>query len=67
MSYKEKRELENLTAEIDDLTAEKESLDALFASGEVITDMDIKSARYSELQALLEEKEMRWLELSEKE
>ena len=67
LTYKEKRELENLTAEIDDLTAEKESLDALFASGEVITDMDIKSARYSELQALLEEKEMRWLELSEKE
>ena len=67
LTYKEKRELENLTAEIDDLTAEKESLDALFACGEVITDMDIKSARYSELQALLEEKEMRWLELSEKE
>ena len=67
LTYKEKRELENLTAEIDDLTAEKESLDALFASGEVISDMDIKSARYSELQALLEEKEMRWLELSEKE
>ncbi|MBQ2561787.1 MAG: ABC-F family ATP-binding cassette domain-containing protein [Muribaculaceae bacterium] len=67
LTYKEKRELENLTAEIEDLTAEKESLDALFASGEVITDMDIKSARYSELQALLEEKEMRWLELSEKE
>lgn len=67
LTYKEKRELENLTAEIDDLTAEKESLDALFASGEVITDMDIKSTRYSELQALLEEKEMRWLELSEKE
>lgn len=67
LTYKEKRELENLTAEIDDLTAEKESLDALFASGEVITDMDIKSVRYSELQALLEEKEMRWLELSEKE
>ena len=67
LTYKEKRELENLTAEIDNLTAEKESLDALFASGEVITDMDIKSARYSELQALLEEKEMRWLELSEKE
>ena len=67
LTYKEKRELENLTVEIDNLTAEKESLDALFASGEVITDMDIKSARYSELQALLEEKEMRWLELSEKE
>ena len=67
LTFKERRELEQLTAEIDTLTAEKKSLDALFASGEVITDMDTKSARYNELQELLEEKEMRWLELSEKD
>ncbi len=67
LSYKERKELEALTAEIEQLTAEKQQLDTLFASGEVITDMDSKSARYSELQQLLEEKEMRWLELSEKE
>ncbi len=67
LSFKERRELEQLTTEIDALTAEKKQLDTLFASGEVITDMDTKSARYSELQQLLEEKEMRWLELSEKE
>ncbi len=67
LSYKERKELEALTAEIEKLTAEKQQLDTLFASGEVITDMDSKSARYSELQQLLEEKEMRWLELSEKE
>ena len=67
LTYKEKRELEQLTIEIDELTTEKKALDTLFASGEVITDMDQKSARYSELQDLLEEKEMRWLELSEKE
>ena len=67
LTFKERRELEQLTVEIDTLTAEKKSLDDLFASGEVITDMDTKSARYNELQELLEEKEMRWLELSEKE
>ena len=67
LTFKERRELEQLTVEIDELSAEKKALDILFASGEVITDMDQKSARYSELQDLLEEKEMRWLELSEKE
>jgi len=67
LSFKERRELEQLTAEIDALTAEKKELDTIFSSGEVITDMDSKSARYNEIQQLLEEKEMRWLELSEKE
>ena len=67
LSFKEKRELEQLTIEIEELTTEKQQLDTLFASGEVITDMDVKSARYNQIRELLEEKEMRWLELSEKE
>ncbi len=67
LTFKERKELESLTIEIEQLTTEKQQLDTLFASGEVITDMDTKSAHYSELQQLLEEKEMRWLELSEKE
>ena len=67
LSFKEKRELEQLTSEIEQLNAEKRQLDDLFASGEVINDMDKKSARYSQLQELLDEKELRWLELSEKE
>ena len=67
LSYKEKRELEQLNVEIEQLSNEKQQLDTLFASGKVITDMDAKSARYNEIQELLEEKEMRWLELSEKE
>ena len=66
MSFKEKREFEQLTAEIDTLTAEKDALDALFNSGEAIDDIMAKSARYEELKSLLDEKEMRWLELSEK-
>lgn len=67
LTYKERKEFESLTAEIEQLTAERKELDALFGSGQVITDMDAKSIRYNELSALLEEKEMRWLELSEKE
>ncbi len=66
MTYKERREFEALTAEIEDLTAEKARLDALFNSGEVIDDVAEKSARYNVVSELLDEKEMRWLELSEK-
>ena len=66
MTFKERREFEELTAEIDTLNAEKASLDALFNSGEQIDDILSKSSRYEEIKALLDEKEMRWLELSEK-
>ena len=66
LSYKEKKELEQLTAEIDALNAEKEQLDALFASGETIDDVATRAARYEEVKQLLDEKELRWLELSEK-
>ena len=50
--------------EIEKLTAEKEELEAAFNSGEV-DDIVAKSARYEEVKSLLDEKEMRWLELSE--
>lgn len=66
MTFKERREFEELTADIDALNAEKASLDALFNSGEQIDDILSKSSRYEEIKALLDEKEMRWLELSEK-
>ena len=65
MSFKERKEFESLTEEIDTLTAEKQQLDQLFASGEAIPDIAEKSARYTEITALLDDKEMRWLELSE--
>ena len=67
MSYKEMREFEALTNEIEKLNAEKAALDAVFNSGEVVDDIIEKSARYEEIKALLDEKEMRWLELSEKD
>lgn len=67
LTFKERKELEALTAEIDTLTAEKSELEALFNSGEQIADIAVKARRYDEVKSLLDDKEMRWLELSEKE
>lgn len=66
LTFKERKELEALTEEIDRLTEEKQELERLFNSGEVVADIDSKSRRYTELASLLDDKEMRWLELSEK-
>ena len=65
LSYKEQRELEQLNIDIEALNKEKAELDALFASGETLDDVATKAARYQEVKDLLDEKEMRWLELSE--
>jgi len=64
LSFKEQREFDSLMDEIEKLTAEKEELETAFNSGEV-DDIVAKSARYEEVKSLLDEKEMRWLELSE--
>ena len=65
LSFKERKELESLTEEIDRLTEEKKSIEAMFASGTPLEDADGVSRRYNELTELLDEKELRWLELSE--
>ena len=65
LSYKEQRELEQLNADMEALNKEKAELDTLFASGETLDDVAAKAARYQEVKELLDEKEMRWLELSE--
>ncbi|MDE5672517.1 MAG: ATP-binding cassette domain-containing protein, partial [Duncaniella sp.] len=67
LTFKERKELEALTKEIDELTKEKNSLETLFNSGAEIADIADKARRYSELKEILDEKELRWLELSEKE
>lgn len=66
LTFKERKEFEELTSEIDRLNNEKQQLEELFNSGEAISDIDTKSRRYTELKDILDEKEMRWLELSEK-
>lgn len=67
MTFKERKEFESLSIEIEQLNSEKEYLDKIFNSGTEIHDIIEKSNRYNEIKELLDEKEMRWLELSEKE
>ncbi len=65
LSYKEQRELEQLERDIALLTSEKEELETAMNGG--ITDHDQlgrMASRFSEVTALLDEKETRWLELS---
>lgn len=66
LTFKEKKEFEALTVEIDELNAEREALENEFNSGEAVADIEAKSKRYTVVKDLLDEKEMRWLELSEK-
>ena len=66
-TYKEKMEYETLTAEIEALTREKSELEALLSSGSTTDTAEITraSTRIGQLMELLDEKEMRWLELDE--
>lgn len=68
MSYKEKREYEQLTTEIQALEQEQKQLEADLCSGKLSVDeLTEKSKRLPQLKDELDEKEMRWLELSELE
>lgn len=66
MSFKEKRELELLEKEIESLENEKKLLDAQLADGTLSYDqLENASRRIGEIIQLLDDKGMRWLELSE--
>ena len=66
MSYKEKREYEQLTQEIDKLTEEQKKLEEALCSGTLsVEELTEKSKRLPEIKDELDEKEMRWLELAE--
>ena len=66
MSYKEKREYEQLTQEIDALTEEQKKLEEELCSGNLsVEELTEKSKRLPEIKDELDEKEMRWLELAE--
>ena len=66
MSYKEKREFEQLTADIESLELEQQQLEEALCSGMLsIEELTEKSKRLPQLKDELDEKSMRWLELSE--
>jgi ATP-binding cassette subfamily F protein uup len=66
-TYKQQKEYEALTAEIESLNQEKQQLESLLSSG---TETEVKkltdaSQRIGDIIAALDEKELRWLELDE--
>lgn len=65
-SFKEKREFELLQKEMEALSTEKETINQKLSSGAIgFEELQQLSTRIGEVTALLDEKEMRWLELSE--
>lgn len=66
LSFKEKKELEELETLLPALEAEKASLEALLSGGATLPDEIAQaSKRYQEVQEQLDMAELRWLELSE--
>ena len=66
MTYKEKREFEQLEREIADLEEEQRQLEEALCSGTLsVEELTQKSKRLPLLKDELDEKSMRWLELSE--
>ncbi|MDL2310001.1 ABC-F family ATP-binding cassette domain-containing protein [Parabacteroides sp. OttesenSCG-928-B22] len=66
LTYKEQKEFEALEAEIPALEAEKEALETAMSSGTLSNEALMeKSARIAEVIEAIDEKTMRWLELSE--
>jgi ATP-binding cassette subfamily F protein uup len=66
IGFKEKREFEMLEKEIADLEAEKQQLEEQLANPAApYEQLNLFSKRIGEINSLLENKEMRWLELSE--
>ncbi len=66
LTFKEKREYEQLSIDIDNLEAEKKLMEKELSSGNISTDRIIQySKRLPVLEGELDVKSMRWLELSE--
>ena len=66
LSYKEKKELEQLEVELEQLEAEKAALEQALSSGTLsVEELTKSSERIGVVIELLDEKGMRWLELSD--
>ena len=66
MTFKERREYEALETDIDRLEREKSEIEAALSSGMLsVAEITEKSIRLPQLNEELDEKSMRWLELSE--
>jgi len=66
MSFKEKREFEQLEQDIADLEMEKSAIEEMLCSGTLSVDeLTEKSKRLPIVSELIDEKTLRWLELSE--
>ncbi|MGZ8538328.1 MAG: ABC-F family ATP-binding cassette domain-containing protein [Flavisolibacter sp.] len=66
LSYKEQREFETLEKEIASLEIEKKALaERILSSGHSFEELQRLSERIGEISSLIDEKELRWLELSE--
>ena len=67
LSWKEQREMEQLEKDLEELSSEKAELEARLSDGTLPFDkLQEASERIGEIIALTDEKELRWLELSEK-
>ena len=66
LSYKEQRELEQLEKDLEVLGKEKADLEAKLSGGSISAkELNEASVRIGEVMALLDEKELRWLELND--
>lgn len=67
LTFKKKRELEQLELEIAELEAEQKTLETVFSSGETMDgeQLDAATKRFAEITTLLDEKTVRWFFLSD--
>lgn len=66
LTYKEQKELEQIEKDLESLGAEKADLEAKLSAGTLPFDqLQAASERFGELSSLIDDKELRWLELQE--
>jgi ATP-binding cassette subfamily F protein uup len=67
LTFKEKKEFELLSGEIEKLEKEKKQIESELSNGSLNNEeLVLKAHRHGDIMKLLDERELRWLELSEK-